>query len=29
MAGMATFTLVEGMMEAMVPTITAISSSQR
>ncbi len=29
MAGMATFTTVDDMMEAMVPTITESSSSQR
>lgn len=29
MSGMATFTMVEEMMEAMVPTITLSSSSQR
>jgi hypothetical protein len=29
MPGMATFTMVDDMMEAIVPTITASSSSQR
>ncbi len=29
MSGMATFTMVDDITEAMVPTITAINSSQR
>ena len=29
MSGIATFTMVDDMIEAIVPTITAISSSQR